>query len=169
MTDEIELVVSTGKGIPCLWEEGGAHSAKHRSGAAVVIAGKQLERLRAIYVTRKNDRPLGQHALIPVQFGDHVIRAEIHCQDDKALITVEVSKVGKINVAQARAVLLPVSKDVYSIAREGTFHHETEAIRYAVEKAQDYECTEPYFCLSKDEAGAWGAVRPQRIWMMEEF
>lgn len=63
------------RGIPCLWENGGGYS---NTGTAQIITDGQGYAKRAIYVRTHGDLACGDHALIPVQTGDHVVTVYRH-------------------------------------------------------------------------------------------
>ena len=65
-------------GIPCLWESGGSAT---NTGETQVIAGADGAPKKPIYVQTKGHLSCGQHALIPVEAGDYVIKAEHHRRD----------------------------------------------------------------------------------------
>lgn len=66
------FVTITKRGINCLWEGGGGMT---KTGCASVIAGRNGEPKRAIYVRTHGDLNNGNHALISVQPGDYVVEA----------------------------------------------------------------------------------------------
>lgn len=68
-TLKIPLVYSEGKGIPCIWESGGA--TKSDNAEVVLVAGPDGLPKPALTT---HDKYNGNHALIPVKIGDHVIR-----------------------------------------------------------------------------------------------
>lgn len=65
----IPVELSRGKGIPCVWEEGG--STKSGNGEATIVTDKNGLPKTALTV---KDRYNGKHALIPVELGDFIIR-----------------------------------------------------------------------------------------------
>ena len=66
MENNIEFVLSK-RGLPCLWECGGATSNK---GSAIIIASSKGEPKEALCLGSHSN---GQHALIPVQIGDYIV------------------------------------------------------------------------------------------------
>jgi hypothetical protein len=58
------------KGLPCMWEQGGAYS---NTGDGVIIGDAFGNPKKAIYVKRKGELSCGEHALIPLRKGDTIV------------------------------------------------------------------------------------------------
>lgn len=112
-------------GVPCLWENGGGCT---NTGTAQIIADGLGYPKRAICVRTHGDRACGDHALIPVRAGDHVVTVDRH--HDKVAIRVE--RIASINGNSAE--LVPETAPIC-----------VDAINAAVAKSNDYHCRTPYY------------------------
>lgn len=123
-------------GIPCTWESGGGYS---NTGVATIIAGKNGEPKRAIYIKKRGHLANGQHALIPLMVGDYIVEANHHRGD----FEIEILKV--IDFEEETAVVKQVN--CFSMGQwdaEVPTYLET-AVETAIEKATCYHCREPHF------------------------
>jgi len=65
-----DLTLSNKK-TPCLWESGGVFN---NDGSATIICGKKFEQLKAVYIVPQSKSTIcGNHALIPIKIGCHII------------------------------------------------------------------------------------------------
>lgn len=64
------VVLSKGKRIPCIWEEGGFNG---KTGACTLICDMKGKQKKAIF--RKTNSQLKEHALIPIRTNDIIIEA----------------------------------------------------------------------------------------------
>src|SRR5690606_4267060 len=71
-------IEKTKKGYPALWECGGGFT---NTGEATIIAGKDGQPKKAIYVRRRGHLANGEHALVILEVGDYVISANHHRED----------------------------------------------------------------------------------------
>lgn len=62
----------TKKGFPAIWESGGGFT---NTGEAQIIAGKDGKPKRPIYIRKKGHLANSEHALLPIEVGDYVIKA----------------------------------------------------------------------------------------------
>lgn len=120
----ISLILSKA-GIPCLWENGGGYT---NTGRAQIITDNQGYPKRAICVRTHGDRACGDHALIPVRAGDHVVTVDRH--HDK--VAVRVERIASINGNSAE--LVPETAPIC-----------VDAINAAIEKSNKYHCRDPYY------------------------
>ena len=117
----------TKTGIPCLWEGGGGMT---KTGCASVIAGRNGEPKRALYVRTHGVLSNDNHALIPVQPGDYVVVAEYgHGKD-----YFTVDRIVHISEGIAEC------EELTEIPR-----CLMNAIDAAIQKSNDYHCRTPYY------------------------
>lgn len=77
MKKEIKIE-KTKKGFPALWECGGGFT---NTGEATIIAGKDGQPKKAIYVRRRGHLANSEHALIVLEVGDYIIKTNHHRKD----------------------------------------------------------------------------------------
>lgn len=115
------------RGLPCLWEKGGGLT---NTGDSQIITDGQGYPKRAIFVRTRGDRACVDHALIPVQVGDHVVTVDRH--RDK--VAVRVDRI--VSIQGDTATLAPENAPIcYG------------AIEAAVNKAYDYHCRQPHYVI----------------------
>ena len=68
----------TKKGFPALWEQGGGYT---NTGEAIVIASSSGDPKKPVYIRRAGQLANREHALIVIQPGDVIIRANHHRED----------------------------------------------------------------------------------------
>jgi len=131
----------TRTGIPCLWECGGGMT---NTGWAQVICAIDGSPKKAIYVRQYGHLALREHALIPVQKWDVIVKAHHH-RGDFRISLWQVFEICK------------ESDDAYLNARMTTYWDGFEwtdpdvaekykvAVQAAKEKATCYHCREPHF------------------------
>lgn len=66
------------KGLVCLWENGGGYS---NTGDSQIIADQDGNAKKPIHINRSGSLACENHAMIPINKGDYVIRAEHHRGD----------------------------------------------------------------------------------------
>jgi hypothetical protein len=139
------------KGIPCLWEKGGGFT---NTGDAQIICTAKGEPKKPIYIRQRGSLACEEHALIPVQVGDVVIKAFQHRGD----FTIEVLSIVEIkdDVAEKKdwkgdvirskeVVTVPIATfDMGEWDKEPAEELEA-AIEAAKEKATCYHCRRPHF------------------------
>lgn len=120
-------VIRSKRGLPCLWEKGGGLT---NTGDSQIITDGQGYPKRAIFVRTRGDRACVDHALIPVQVGDHVVTVDRH--RDK--VAVRVDRI--VSIQGDTATLAPENAPIcYG------------AIEAAVNKAYDYHCRQPHYVI----------------------
>jgi len=62
-------------GLPCLWESGGGAT---NTGGARIIADRDGQPKKPIYIKRRGQLSCKEHALIPIQVGDYVVEVSHH-------------------------------------------------------------------------------------------
>ncbi|GIW67768.1 MAG: hypothetical protein KatS3mg096_636 [Candidatus Parcubacteria bacterium] len=79
-------IVRTKSGLPAMWESGGGYT---NTGESVIIAGRNGERKKPIYIRKKGHLANREHALYIVNKGDIVVQAYHHRED----FTIRVYKI----------------------------------------------------------------------------
>lgn len=124
MTEIIEIIRSK-SGYPCLWERGGGYT---NTGEAQIITDGQGYPKRAIAVRSHGDLACREHALIPIEVGDHVVTVDRH----RKKVAVQVDRIESIQ--SDSATLVPEQSPIC-----------VDAINAAVAKSEDYHCRTPYY------------------------
>ena len=126
----------TKKGYPAYWESGGSYS---KTGEAFIIAGKDGQPKKAIYVRRRGQLALCSHALIPIEVGDYIIYAKHHRKD----FEIEIYKI--MDFEEETAVVEQVncfSMGEWDAELPASLEDAVEAV---MEKATCYHCREPHY------------------------
>jgi hypothetical protein len=79
-------IEKTKKGFPAFWEKGGGYT---NTGEATIIANKDGQPKKAIYVRRRGHLANENHALVILEVGDYIIKANHHRKD----FEIEIYKV----------------------------------------------------------------------------
>ena len=124
MTEVVEITRSK-SGIPCLWESGGGYT---NTGEAQIITDGQGYPKRALHVRTHGDLACKDHAIIPIQDGDHIVTVNRHWDR----VSIEVDRIVSIEGDTARTV--PETRPIC-----------VDAINAAVAKSKDYHCRIPYY------------------------
>ena len=148
----------TKRGYPAFWESGGSYS---KTGEAFIIAGKDGQPKKAIYVRRRGQLALCSHALIPIEVGDHIIYAKHHRKDFEIEIckimdfeeeTAVVEQVYEFSLGEwndkniERVFSAWEAGDLRSIDDiDDEVYFLCRAILAAMEKATCYHCREPHY------------------------
>lgn len=122
---EIIEITRSKSGYPCLWERGGGYT---NTGEAQIITDGQGYPKRALYVRTHGDLACMEHAIIPIQEGDHVVTVDRH--RNKVAVQVDVIT----SIEGDTATLAPERKPIC-----------IDAINAAVAKSEDYHCRTPYY------------------------
>jgi len=120
-----ETLVKSKGGLSCMWEQGGAFT---NTGEAQIITDKNGYAKRAICVRTHGDLACGDHALIPVREGDHIVTVKRH--HDEVTITVERIEAIHQDTATVRPETEPICP---------------KAIAAAIAKSREYHCRTPYY------------------------
>jgi len=118
-------ITRSGSGIPCLFERGGGYT---NTGDAQIIADVGGYAKRAICVRTHGDLACGNHALIPVRVGDHIVTVERHRDN----VAIQVERITAIH--QDTATVVPETALICY-----------DAIAAAVAKSREYHCRTPYY------------------------
>ena len=78
MRQKVIRLDSTKSGLPAIWEAGGGYS---NSGHATIVAGRDGEPLRPIYIRRRGHLAGAEHVLFVAKPGLHVVEARHHRRD----------------------------------------------------------------------------------------
>lgn len=116
MKKTINVTISR-SGIPCLWESGGGYT---NTGEAQIITDGQGYPKRAIAVRSHGDLACKEHALIPIEVGDHVVTVDRH----RKKVAVQVYRIESIQ--SGTATVVPEREPIC-----------VDAINAAVEKSED--------------------------------
>ena len=132
------VIERTKKGYPALWEQGGGYS---NTGEATIIASPSGGPKRAIYIRNRGHLANGRHALIPVEAGDYVIKADHHRED----FEITIHRI--INFEEETAVVEQVYKFSMGEWDKELPAHLEQAVHTAMHKATCYHCREPHFAI----------------------
>ena len=125
----------TKKGYPAYWESGGSYS---KTGEAIVIANKDGQPKKAIYVRRRGQLALCRHALIPIEVGDYIIYANHHRKD------FEISVYRITEILKEEASIEKIAE--FSNGEWDNLPQFLEdAVEAVMEKATCYHCREPHY------------------------
>lgn len=135
-------IETTKKGFPALWESGGGY---RNTGDAIVVASKDGQPKKAVYIRRRGSLANAPHALIILEVGDHIVEAHHHRRD----FLIEVFKV--LAFEEKDGEMFAVVELVNRFDR-GEWDAELPAfleaaVQAAVDKATCYHCREPHFVL----------------------
>jgi hypothetical protein len=142
----------TKKGYPAFWEAGGSST---NTGEATIIANKDGQPKKAIYVRRRGQLANSYHALVFLEVGDYIIEANHHREDFEIQIfrildfEVKYIEMYEERYEETYAIMKQVS--CYSMgewdAELPTFL--AAAVQAAMEKATCYHCREPHFIIAE--------------------
>ena len=131
------ITVSISKsGLPCVWESGGGYTS---TGNSIIVCNRHGDAKKPIYIPRCY--ACGQHALIPVRVGDHIIKTSRHQEDYE----IGIYRVMGINTVDANATLSLVNK--YDSGEwDSPLSEDLEpAVNASKRKARCYHCREPHY------------------------
>lgn len=138
----------TKKGYPAYWEAGGGST---NTGNATIIANKDGQPKKAIYVKTRGNLANSYHALIILEVGDFIIEADHHRKD----FEIQILKVLDFEVkcvefyGETTEETYAIMEQVYCFDK-GEWDAELPAfleaaVQAAMEKATCYHCREPHF------------------------
>ena len=114
------------KGFPCLWECGGSFS---NTGEATIIADRNGNKKQAIFIRNKGNLACENHALIPVEKNDYIIK----CNHNRTGVMIKIFKI--VDITSDKAIL-----------EENYFEEKLyKACEAAKNKAYDYHCRTTYY------------------------
>lgn len=137
---------TTKRGFPAMWESGGGMTS---GGSATIITGRNGEKRRPIYVPRGGHLACGNHALIGVDRGFHIVTASVGrgSRDSatvKRIISTDVKDVHgeKFEATAVVEVLNTFSLGEWDHPLDAKFEAAVEA---AFRKAGSYHCRSAYY------------------------
>jgi len=139
-------LTKTNRGYPAIWERGGG---MRNTGKARIIAGENGEVLTPIYIRRRGNLALGEHALFPALAGMVVVSAYHHHGD----FYIEIKKIVAI---KPLGVEWGAEVEVIATHEQGEWDNEDiasmykDAINAAKAKALHYHCRVPYYIKDKE-------------------
>lgn len=128
------------KGLPCIWEEGGASS---NTGSCTIIGDMNCRPKKPIYVATRGHLSNGNHALIPVKVNDIVVE----CSQWRKDYTINIYKIIGFNFEEQKAILKLINLfdrnewDYYLLQKY------VDIVETAKSKAISYHCRTPYFII----------------------
>lgn len=131
MNEKFLKMVRSKSGLPCVWERGGGYS---NIGDAQIVTDGQGYPKRAIHVRTYGDLACGDHALIPVEVGDHVVTVDRH--RDK--VSAKVERI--VSIQEDSATVVPAETPIC-----------VNAIYAAIDKSADYHCRTPYYICNEED------------------
>lgn len=134
------LVETTKKGFPAVWEAGGGYT---NTGEAIIVAGRDGQPKKPIYIRKRGQLANSKHALIPLVRGDYIIEANHHRED------FEISVYRIIDFEEKEGNMFAIVEQVNCFDKNEwdkeppTFLK--SALETAMQKATCYHCREPHF------------------------
>lgn len=125
------------KGLPCLWEAGGGLT---NTGRATIIADRNGRPKSPIYVRGAGSLSCGEHALVPIEVGDHVIKAYHHRKD----FEIVVYRIVEIRDEEAEVEVV-MDYRMGEWAPSEPSGPLAEAVMAAKKKATCYHCRSPHY------------------------
>ena len=137
MENNIIITVSISKsGLPCVWESGGGYTS---TGNSIIVCNRHGDAKKPIYIPRCY--ACGQHALIPVRVGDHIIKTSRHQEDYE----IGIYTITTIDKETKEATITLINK--YDMGEWDSPLSESlqQAVEAAKRKARCYHCREPHY------------------------
>ncbi len=133
-------IEKTKKNYPALWERGGGYT---NTGVATIIAGKDGQPKKAVYVRGRGHLTNAHHALVILEVGDHIIEANHHRED----FEIQIFRITGFE-DEERETHATVEK-INCFSRNEWDSELPASLEAAVEaakqKASCYHCREPHF------------------------
>lgn len=121
------------KGLPCIWEQGGAYS---NTGDSILIGDAFGNPKKAIYVKRKGELSCGEHALIPLRKNDVIVTASQWRCD----FTINIYRIIDFDLEKKIANLELVNSFSCGEWDKELDHIYKEIVDVAKDKATSYHC-----------------------------
>jgi hypothetical protein len=121
------------KGLPCMWEQGGAYS---NTGYSMLIGDAFGNSKKAIYVKRKGELSCGEHALIPLHKGDTIVTVSQWRHD----FTINIYKVVNVDLEEKFANLELINNFSCGEWDKDLDHTYKKIVGVAKDKATSYHC-----------------------------
>lgn len=143
MRQKVIRLDSTKSGLPAIWEAGGGYS---NSGHATIVAGRNGEALKPIYVRRRGHLAGGEHALFVAKPGFHNVEARHHRRD--FWITVwRIEGIRRTDDGGHEADLTLVAEFDQGEWIPSPQDYLNAAIEAARQKATCYHCRSPHYIM----------------------
>lgn len=133
-------IEKTKKGFPSYWEAGGGYS---NTGGATIIASKDGQPKKAIFVRRGGELANSEHALVILEVGDHIIFASHHREDFEIQILRVLDFVKEEEKTHAAVEQINCFSQNEWDAELPAFLE--AAVQAAMGKATCYHCRAPHF------------------------
>ena len=131
----------TKKGHPAYWEAGGGYT---NTGYAVVIAGMDGQRKKALYVRKRGPLANENHALVVLKVGDYIIEANHHRED----FEIEIFKItGFEDKEETHAIVEKINGFSQNEWEADLPAFLQAAVQAVMKKATCYHCREPHFAI----------------------
>ena len=133
-------VETTKRGFPAVWESGGGY---RNTGDAVIVADKDGQPKKAVYIRRRGSLANAPHALVILEKGDHIVEAHHHRED----FTIEIYRIAGFETGgeETYAIVETVSRYDYGEWDRDFSASLVPAVKAAVGKATCYHCREPHY------------------------
>lgn len=134
------LIEKTKKGYPAMWESGGGFT---NTGEATIIADKDGQPKKAIYVRNRGQLANLHHALVILEVGDYIVEADHHRED----FEIEILKVLGFEDKEEETYAIVKQENYFSSGEWDTELPDflEDAVHVAMEKATCYHCRCPHF------------------------
>jgi hypothetical protein len=129
-------IEKTKKGSPAYWEAGGGYS---NTGGATIIANKDGQPKKAIFVRRGGELANSEHALIILEVGDHIIFASHH-RGDFEIFVYRITEILKEEASTEK--IAEFSSGEWDAELPAFLE---AAVQAAMGKATCYHCRAPHF------------------------
>jgi hypothetical protein len=125
------------RGLPCLWEAGGGFT---NTGRAIIIADKHGRPKSPIYVRGGGSLSCAEHALIPIEVGDYVIKAHHHRKDFE-IVVYRILNIGE----EEAEVEIVMDYRMNEWAPQEPSGDIAKAVEAARQKATCYHCRKAHY------------------------
>jgi len=134
---EIEIE-RTKKGYPAFWESGGGYT---NTGEATIIANKDGQPKKALYVRGRGELACGHHALVILEVGDYIIKASHHRGD----FEIQIYEILELKTEETIAVIEQINCFSWGEWDAELPAYLEDAVQAIMEKATCYHCREPHY------------------------
>lgn len=136
------LIEKTKKGYPAMWESGGGFT---NTGEATIIANKDGQPKRAVYVRGRGELANAHHALFIIEVGDYIVEADHHRED----FEIEILKVLGFEEKEEETYAVVEQVNHFSSGEWDTELPDflEAVVHVAKEKATCYHCRSPHFIV----------------------
>lgn len=163
MTTTTIKIDTTKRGFAAMWERGGGMTS---GGSAQIITGRNGEARRPIYIPRGGHLACGDHALIGVDKGFHIVTASVHhgSRDSATIRRIVSTSVKDIDGAKFEAtaeveVVNTFSKGEWDKPLDEKF---TPAVEAAFRKSSSYHCRSAYYIDTSEKPAVSASEQTRR-------